>query len=188
MLRNFSFCAAAINRKLFSILCSFSLPAARPAFPAAGFATPAPRNFSISAVIAPARRTPLPEFLLFAAKYRTAVLSVALLLVSLGFLPGCHSSFVQTTIVNHSGAPLRLVQLDYPSASFGTGNLNNAAEYHYRFKIQGSGTVKLNFVDSAGKAHHAVGPELDEGQEGTLLVSIDESNNVLWTTSFPVNK
>ncbi len=119
---------------------------------------------------------------------RAAILSVALLLVSFGFLSGCHSAFVQTTIANHSGAPLRLVELDYPSASFGTTNLNNAAEYHYRFKITGSGTAKLDFVDSTGKAHHSVGPELDEGQEGSLLVSIDESNNVIWTTSFPVNK
>ena len=95
---------------------------------------------------------------------------------------------MQTTIVNRSGAPLRLVQLDYPSASFGTSNLGNAAEYHYRFKIPGSGTAKLNFVDSTGKPHKAVGPELDEGQEGALLITIDESNNVLWTTSFPVNK
>ena len=121
-------------------------------------------------------------------RYKAAILSVALLFVSFGFLAGCHSAFVQTTIANHSGAPLRLVELDYPSASFGTTNLNNAAEYHYRFKITGSGTVKLDFVDSAGKPHHAVGPELDEGQEGSLLVTIDEANNVSWKPSFPVTK
>jgi len=117
-----------------------------------------------------------------------SILPVALAFVCFGFLAGCHSNFVQATLVNRSGAPLRLVQVDYPSASFGTTNLNNAAEYHYRFKIQGSGTVKLNFVDSTGKPHKAVGPELDEGQEGALLITIDESENVLWTTSFAVNK
>lgn len=110
------------------------------------------------------------------------------MLASFAVLSGCHSAFVQTTVVNHSGAPIRLVEVDYPSASFGTTNLDNAAEYHYRFKITGSGTVKLNFVDATGKPHKAVGPELDEGQEGALLVTIDESNNVFWTTSFPVNK
>jgi hypothetical protein len=128
------------------------------------------------------------QALLPASRYRSAILPAALLFASVGFLTGCHSTFVQATIVNHSGTPLRLVEVDYPSASFGTTNLNNAAEYHYRFKIQGSGTVKLNFVDATGKAHHAVGPELDEGQEGTLLVTIDESHNVSWTPSFPVNK
>jgi len=121
------------------------------------------------------------------ARRSKAPFPVALLLF-LGFLAGCHSNFVQTTIVNRSGAPLRLVQLDYPSASFGTSNLGNGAEYKYRFKITGSGTAKLNFVDSTGKPHKAVGPELDEGQEGALLITIDESNNVLWTTSFAVNK
>lgn len=119
------------------------------------------------------------------AKY---LLTGALLLASVAMLSACHSAFVQTILINHSGAPLRLVEVDYPSASFGTASLNNAAEYHYRFKITGSGTVKLNFVDSAGKPHHAVGPELDEGQEGTLIVVIDESNNVSWKPSFTVAK
>lgn len=124
----------------------------------------------------------------FSFPVATAVLPAALLLASLGFLAGCKSTFVQTTIVNHSGAPLRLVELDYPSASFGTTNLNNAAEFHYRFKIQGSGSVKLDFVDSAGKTHHAVGPELDEGQEGSLIITIDDANKVSWKPSFTVAK
>lgn len=142
------------------------------------------RNFSFSNETRAFPTNPLVP----AARSRAAILSVAVTFVFLGLLAGCHSSFVQTTIVNRSGAPLRLVELDYPSASLGTTNLNNGGEYHYRFKIQGSGTVKLDFVDSTGKAHHAVGPELDEGQEGTLLVTIDESNNVSWKPSFPVNK
>jgi hypothetical protein len=179
---------AAATRRAIATLRDFSFSTARPALPADETAIPAPRNFSTSAVVATVLQTPRPESFSFAARYRTALLSVALLFVSFGFLAGCHSNFVQTTIVNRSGAPLRLVELDYPSASLGTTNLNNAAEYHYRFKITGSGTAKLDFVDSTGKTHHSVGPELDEGQEGSLLVSIDESNNVIWTTSFPVNK
>jgi len=103
------------------------------------------------------------------------------------FAAGCHSAFVRATIVNH-GTQVRLLEMDYPSASFGTTKLDGGAEYHYRFKVQGSGTVKLDFVDAQGKAHHAVGPELDEGQEGTLLVTIDEAGNVDWKPSFAVNK
>ena len=103
------------------------------------------------------------------------------------FAGGCHSAFVRATIVNH-GSQVRLMEVDYPSASFGTTNLAKDAEYHYRFKVQGSGTVKLDFVDAQGKAHHAVGPELDEGQEGTLVITIDEAGNVDWKPSFAVNK
>ena len=106
---------------------------------------------------------------------------------SVWFAVGCHSAFVRATIVNR-GNQVRLIEVDYPSASFGTTNLEKDAEYHYRFKVQGSGTVKLDFVDALGKAHHAVGPELDEGQEGTLVITIDESGNVKWEPSFAVNK
>lgn len=103
-------------------------------------------------------------------------------------LSGCHSAFVQTTIVNHTGTHLRLVELDYPSASFGTTNLDANANYHYRFKIQGSGSVKLDFVDAQGKTHLSVGPELDEGQEGTLLVTINETGDVTWIPRLTINK
>lgn len=103
------------------------------------------------------------------------------------FAGGCHSAFVRATIVNH-GIMVRLVEVDYPSASFGTTNLDKGAEYHYRFKVQGSGTVKMDFVDAQGKAHHAVGPELDEGQEGTLVITIDETGKVNWAPSLTVAK
>jgi hypothetical protein len=182
--RNFSFAVTATEQAI-PVHSEFSLHAAAAS---TRLAIAVPGNFSFSAIARRVMKALLPDFLFAPAEYRVALLPGALLFVSLGFLAGCHSTFVQTTIVNHSGAPLRLVELDYPSASFGTTNLNNAAEYHYRFKIQGSGSVKLDFVDAAGKPHHAVGPELDEGQEGTLLVTIDESNNVSWTPSFPVNK
>ena len=103
-------------------------------------------------------------------------------------LCGCHSAFVQTTIVNQSGTSLRLVELEYPSASFGTTNLDANANYHYRFKIQGSGSAKLDFVDAQGKTHQAVGPELDEGQEGTLLVTIKTAGVVTWVPQLIASK
>jgi len=83
---------------------------------------------------------------------------------------------------------VRLVELDYPSASFGMTNLEANANYHYRFKIQGSGSAKLDFTDAQGKAHHAVGPELDEGQEGTLLVTIHEAGDVTWAPQLTVSR
>lgn len=123
---------------------------------------------------------------LSAAGIRYAALAATL--GTLWFMAGCHSAFVQTTIVNQSGTSLRLVELDYPSASFGISNLDQQAEYHYRFKIQGSGSVKLQFVDAQGVAHRATGPELDEGQEGTLLVTINKAGNVAWTPTLTVSK
>lgn len=93
---------------------------------------------------------------------------------------GCHSAFVQTTIINQGG-PARTVELDYPSQSFGTELLNTNQVFHYRFKVQGSGPVKLQFMDTARKMHTSTGPTLAEGAEGNLSVTITPTSDVVWS-------
>jgi hypothetical protein len=100
------------------------------------------------------------------------------------FAGGCHSAFVAATITNHSGAAISLIEVDYPSASFGVGSLSAEASFPYRFKVQGSGPIKMQFTDVSGKAHSATGPELAEGQQGSLSISIDAKNNVSWVQQF----
>ena len=34
-------------------------------------------------------------------------------------LTGCHSSHIDATVENRTGAPIELLEVDYPSASFG---------------------------------------------------------------------
>ena len=94
-------------------------------------------------------------------------------------LAGCHSPFVQATITNQ-GPPLHTVELDYPSQSFGTQTLATNQVFHYRFKVQGSGPLKLQFVDPAGKVRSATGPSLHDGAEGTLAVTINPHGEVAW--------
>ena len=36
---------------------------------------------------------------------------------------GCHSYHVDVTVENHTGAPIQLLEVDYPSASFGADQL-----------------------------------------------------------------
>lgn len=96
------------------------------------------------------------------------------------FSSGCRSAFVSATITNKSGAQATLLEVDYPSASFGVGALAPGAQFHYRFKIQGSGPIKLQFTDTSGKAHSAEGPELLEGEQGTLQIEITPSGNISW--------
>jgi len=96
-------------------------------------------------------------------------------------LAACRSAFVETTIQNDSPSPIQLIEVDYPSASFGTQSLDAHAAYHYHFKIQGSGAITLTFTDAAGKAHSATGPVLSEGQQGDLKIAIDSSGGVSWT-------
>jgi hypothetical protein len=103
-----------------------------------------------------------------------------LLLIAVFSLTACRSAYVETTIENTGPAPLHLIEVDYPSASFGMQSLDAHAIYHYRFKIQGSGPVTLTFNDAAGKPHTAAGPTLKEGQQGNLHITIGPSANVGW--------
>jgi len=65
--------------------------------------------------------------------------------VFLGFLAvaGCHSYHVDTTVENRTGKPVKLLEVDYPSASFGTGLLDSGAVFPYRMQFRSSGPSKL---------------------------------------------
>lgn len=90
---------------------------------------------------------------------------------------------VDATVRNHSGAPVTLLEVDYPSASFGTQNLAPAEDFHYRFKVLGSGALKLTYTDPDRHDHTSTGPTLDEGAEGLLTITIDPAG-VRWQTTF----
>ena len=104
------------------------------------------------------------------------------LLATLIATNGCHSPYVATTVSNHTSRPIDLLEVDYPSASFGTQNLAPGADFHYRFKVIGSGTMKLVYTDTAHKEHQATGPTLNEGAEGPLTILIMD-NRILWQPS-----
>jgi len=95
---------------------------------------------------------------------------------------GCKSAYVEADVVNASGAPVSLVEVDYPSASFGVESLGAGATYHYRFKILGDGATKVMWTDAARKEHTVGGPVLREGQQGKLVVRI-EGENAEWKTA-----
>lgn len=100
---------------------------------------------------------------------------VGLGVVVAGF-PGCASKYVEAVVKNQSGATVSLVEVDYPSASFGTETLAAGAEYHYRFKILGSGATKVIWTDSARKEYTVAGPELKEGEQGRVTITLTDGN------------
>jgi hypothetical protein len=87
-----------------------------------------------------------------------------------GFLAGCHSAHVEVAVENRTGAPVRLLEVDYPSASFGSDQLATGATMHYRIQVQGSGPVKVQYTAADGRQPQIQGPALAEHQEGTLDV------------------
>jgi len=106
---------------------------------------------------------------------------LSLAILALGGLTGCHSHYVEADVINDSGAAVSLVELDYPSASFGKESLANGAVYHYRFKILGDGPTKILWTDAQRKDHSVTGPSLQEGQEGSLTVTLT-GNTAQWST------
>lgn len=101
--------------------------------------------------------------------------------LALAGLTGCHSHYVEADVKNDSGAAVSLVEVDYPSASFGQESLASGAVYHYRFKILGDGPTKILWTDAQRQDHAVPGPSLQEGQEGTLTVTIT-NGTALWNT------
>jgi hypothetical protein len=91
---------------------------------------------------------------------------------ALVFAAGCRSPYVNATVTNDTGAAVTLVEVDYPSASFGRESLAAGAVYPYRFKVLGSGVMKVSWTDAARKEHAATGPDLHEGQQGQLAITL----------------
>jgi hypothetical protein len=94
-------------------------------------------------------------------------------------LAGCRSRFIEVTIVNQ-GPMLHVMEFDYPSASFGANQLATGATYHYRFKVQGPGSLSLQYEDLAGHTRTAEGPKVDLGDQGSLLVNVTPNGAVTW--------
>src|SRR5580698_8352546 len=94
-------------------------------------------------------------------------------------ITGCHSPYVEATVSNRTAQTIELLEVDYPSASFGTQNLAPGADFHYRFKVLGAGGMKLLYTDSAHQDHKADGPFLKEGAEGPLAIAIT-STGINW--------
>jgi hypothetical protein len=93
---------------------------------------------------------------------------------------GCHSYHVETTVENRTGAAIKLLEVDYPSASFGTDDLANGADYHYRIQLRGSGPLKVQYTegDLQGQSVQITGPTLAERQEGKLEIVLLPGGNV----------
>lgn len=106
-------------------------------------------------------------------------LSLAALCLSLG-LTACQSPYVQTSIVNHTGSAVKLIEVDYPDASFGTDQIAVDSIYHYRFQVQDSGPVKISYTGADNKTYKATGPQVNKGQEGPLVITLEAGGKVTW--------
>ena len=97
--------------------------------------------------------------------FRGVVLSVALMAWA-----GCHSYHVDATVENRTGGAIQLLEVDYPSASFGADTLAAGAVLPYRIQLRGSGPLKVQYTGSDGRQVQVEGPTLAERQEGRIEI------------------
>src|SRR5664279_6646483 len=92
-------------------------------------------------------------------------------------LAGCHSAYIAATVSNRTPDPLSLLEVDYPSASFGTQALAPGQDFHYRFKVLGSGATAIQWTDAAHRDQKNSGPPLREGDEGALTITFNSGTS-----------
>ena len=114
-------------------------------------------------------------------------LALAALCLCFG-LTACRSPFVQTSIVNHTGRSVSLIEVDYPDASFGTQQIASNETYHYRFQIQESGQVKISYTGADNKVYKSTGPKVEKNQEGPLVITLEPNGKIIWTPSLDMAK
>jgi hypothetical protein len=100
-------------------------------------------------------------------KVSTAIAAAIVLTAS-----GCKSYWVDASIENQTGQSIHELEVDYPSASFGTNSLAPGASMHYRFQIRGSGPVKVEYSLPDGKTAHAQALTLTEREQGQLTIRL----------------
>jgi hypothetical protein len=93
----------------------------------------------------------------------------ALLFIS-AVVTGCRSYHVEITVENRTGAAIQLLEVDYPSASFGADALASGGRLSYRIQVRGSGPVKVQYKEAGGAQQQITGPSLAEKDEGQLQI------------------
>ena len=89
-----------------------------------------------------------------------------------GLATACHSYHIEATVKNDTGGPVSLLEVDYPSASFGADAVGASSEVHHRIQTRGSGPLKVQYTDASGKQIQISGPTLYEGQEGRIDIDL----------------
>jgi hypothetical protein len=97
-------------------------------------------------------------------------ITAAFLAAALIALAGCHSYHVDATVENRTGGAIQLLEVDYPSASFGADSMAAGAVFPYRIQLRGSGPLKVQYTGSDGRQAQVEGPMLFERQEGRIEI------------------
>ncbi len=97
-------------------------------------------------------------------------LPAAASLVFVMWVAGCKSHHVEISVENRTGAEVRLLEVDYPNASFGANSVEAGQTVRSSIQVQGSGEVKIQYTGLDRHQAQITGPGLQEKQEGKLEI------------------
>lgn len=83
---------------------------------------------------------------------------------------GCKSHHIEISVENRTGAEVRLLEVDYPNASFGADSLAVGQTMRSSIQVQGSGELKVEYTAPDRHQAQITGPALVEKQEGKLAI------------------
>jgi hypothetical protein len=107
--------------------------------------------------------------------------SIAIVLLAVLLFSACHSYHIDATIENRTGADIQLLEVDYPSASFGADHIASGATFHYRFQVRDSGPIKITYTGPDQKQVQIAGPTLVERQQGQIKIVLLPSGKAQFT-------
>ena len=101
---------------------------------------------------------------------RTCGVPFAIPLIVSALITGCHSYHVEITVENRTGTAIQLLEVDYPSASFGADALSSGGRLSYSIQVRGTGPVNVQYKDAGGAQQRISGPSLAEKDGGRLQI------------------
>jgi hypothetical protein len=94
------------------------------------------------------------------------------------WVAGCHSYRIDATVQNHTGEAITELEVDYPSASFGTNRVAADGVFRYRFQVRNSGPVTVQYNTANDHQVKVSGPSLFEQQEGRIDIVLQPAGKV----------
>lgn len=95
--------------------------------------------------------------------------AVSMLAFAVTAIDGCRSYRVQVSVENRTGTTVQLLEVDYPSASFGADTIVAGSTMRYSLQVRGTGPVKVQYTVGGAQAQ-VTGPALSEKDQGKLLI------------------
>jgi hypothetical protein len=104
------------------------------------------------------------------ARFPRYVVQLLNLLFISALITGCRSYHVLITVENRTGAAIQLLEVDYPSASFGADTLSSGGRLSYSIQVRGTSPIKVQYKSAYGAQRQISGPSLTEKDEGRLEI------------------